>query len=163
MRLLAFILTLALAAQAHAATPTTLAANMIPIGSGQTLCQEPSCVVTAVWTNAVFQFGTGTGATWCQTITPTPPLSVNYATPNLALCAYDPDPGVIKQLDAQQQATPYTITYTIAGVVQPVFTVPALPAPPPPPTPNTMTFSLSLTYNGTPITATCTATPTVGP
>lgn len=96
--------------------------NSIPI------CTESqACVITAISDpNAVFQFGAG--PTWCQMFN-TPkqlPLAVTYTPPNSALCKYDPAVGVTKILAAQQRNTTFFVTYTLAGKVQPVMTIPGL-------------------------------------
>ena len=60
------------------------------------------------------------------------------------ICPTDPAPGIVKTLVAQQQASAYTITYTLAGKTT-VVTVPALPPPPIPP----ITFTCPGTATGT--------------
>lgn len=131
--------------------PIPLMANAISI------CMDvQSCVITAISDpNAVFQFGAGT--TWCQTLnTPkTLPISVNYSTQNQVLCKYDPAPGAIKTLVAQQRNSFYTITYTLAGQAQPIKTIPGLIAP-------VSTFpALCTTYSDG--TFTCAATGAIKP
>lgn len=116
----------------HAQTPIVEMPNAISI------CTESqACVITAVSAPAVFQFGAG--STWCQTFTAAKlPVPVQYATPaNTALCQYDPAPNVNKTLAAKQSNTAYTVTYTLAGVKQPVKIIAALAVvvPPPVPTP----------------------------
>lgn len=118
--MLAILLTVSAAAQT---APVALMPNAVKI------CTEAqNCDLTAVSnTAAVFQFGAGTGSTWCQTFTnPKLPIAVSYTSPNPALCAYDPAPNVVKTLVAQQAAAAYTVTVTINGAVT-VVPVPALP------------------------------------
>jgi hypothetical protein len=93
---------------------------MIPI------CTESQvCVITKVSDpNARFQFGAGN--TWCQTFnTPKLPTAVSYTPPNLSLCSYNPA-VTDKTLSAQQRNSTYFVTYTLAGITQPVKTIPGL-------------------------------------
>lgn len=72
--------------------------------------------------NTVLQFGIGT--TW------EPPFALTASS--LPLYAYysvlgDPAPNILKEIDAQQQATAYTVTYTAAGSTTPItVNIPAL-------------------------------------
>jgi hypothetical protein len=109
------------------APPIAQPPNTVPVGAAITLCQEPSCIITAV-SSPTAQLYFGVGTTWCATpMTLKLPLTINYSSPNLALCATDPHQGVVKGVVAQEQLAAYTITYSISGVVQPVVTIPALP------------------------------------
>lgn len=102
--------------------------NTVSIGSGATLCSEANkCVITAV-SNHAAQLYFGVAATYCATplTLNTLPLAISYSTPNPVLCPSDPAPGVVKQLAGQQLSTAYTVTYTLNGVLQPIFTVPAI-------------------------------------
>jgi hypothetical protein len=84
-------------------TPVALAANMVEV------CPEGGTITSASISSFVVQFGTG--STWEPAFTLTSslvPFYVYYTTPPLN--AFDPAPGIVKQLDAQQQATPYTVT-----------------------------------------------------
>lgn len=118
-------LTLAMAAPMLAQS-AGLAPNMVPV------CDE-GCTITAVSSaTAVFQFGVGT--TWGPTfIAPTLPLFVSYVSPNPILSPYDPLPNVLKGLDAQQQATAYTVTYSFARntTTVPIPALPPIPVGPP--------------------------------
>lgn len=114
---------LAIAGAAFAQTPVAEVATPV------TICTESqACVITAISdTTAVLQFGTG--STWCTTITnPKLPLTVSWASANPALCPFDPAVGVNKTLVAQQKATAYTVTFSLAGVTQPPMTVAGLVA-----------------------------------
>jgi hypothetical protein len=104
--------------------------NSVPIGSGATLCKEPTCVIVSSTAPLLLQLVNGANGCPVALISPTLPLTVNYST-NTGLCPTgDPAPGVVKSIVAVQQASPYTITYSIGGVLQPAFTVLALPPPP---------------------------------
>lgn len=110
-----------------------------------TLIGAEGITITAVSSaTAVLQFGIGT--TWCTTITaPKLPLLVSWASPNPAVCPFDPIAGIAKSIVAQQQAAAYTVTYTASGSTKKiVVTVPALPPPPPPPAPKTTTYTITL-------------------
>jgi hypothetical protein len=104
-------------------TPTAEVANAV------TICSEsPLCTITAVSDpTAVFQFGAS--SKWCPTTIRDPalPLVVSYASPNPVLCAFDPDPSVIKTFVGQQMSNAYEVTFTLAGPsTLMVVTVPAL-------------------------------------
>jgi hypothetical protein len=117
--------------------PVAQPPNLTPV------CQEV-CVITAISSpTAVLDFGVGSA--WCPTMITAPklPLTVNYATPNLALCPIDPAQGVQKTLAAQMQASAYTVRWTANGVTT-VTTIPALPA-----TTTIYTFSCPATVAGT--------------
>jgi hypothetical protein len=99
------------------------------------VCPEGGTINSASISSFVVQFGTG--STW------EPPFTLNYSqlpflvyytTPPLN--AFDPAPGVVKQLNAQQQSIPYTVSCTNSPA--PV-TVPALASAgtPPPVSSNT--------------------------
>jgi hypothetical protein len=97
-------------------TPVGPAANMVEV------CPEGGTITSASTSSFVVQFGTG--STWEPTFSLSSsqlPFLVYYTTPPLN--AFDPAPGVVKQLNAQQQSTPYTVSCTNSPA--PV-TVPAL-------------------------------------
>ena len=106
-------------------TPVALADNMVEV------CPEGGTITSASISSFVAQFGTG--STWEPPFTLTSsflPFYVYYTTPPLN--AFDPAPGIVKQLNAQQQTNPYTVTCSNSPA--PV-TVPALqqqPVTPPP-------------------------------
>jgi hypothetical protein len=81
------------------------------------ICDE-GCTITFVSVeNAVLQFGTA--ATWGPPFTTNSfPFLVSYATPpNLALSpAGDPALNTVKEIDAQQQSSDYSVTWTLNGV-----------------------------------------------
>lgn len=109
-------------------TPVALMPNSV------TICNE-GCTITAISTStAVLQFGVG--STWGQTFTsPKLPLLISYTVPNNILSSFDPAPGIIKGLNAQEQSESYTVTYSLNGKSVTVA-VPALkPVSPPAPTP----------------------------
>jgi len=84
-------------------TPVGPAGNMVEV------CSEGSTITSASISSFVVQFGTG--STWEPSFTLTNslfPFYVYYTTPPLN--AFDPAPGVIKQLNAQRQAGSYTVT-----------------------------------------------------
>jgi hypothetical protein len=86
------------------------------------VCPEGYTITSASLPSFVAQFGTGT--TWEPPFTFTSsllPFFVYHATPPLN--AFDPAPDVVKQLNAQQQTSPYTVTCSNSPA--PV-TVPAL-------------------------------------
>jgi hypothetical protein len=98
-------------------SPTGLADNMVEV------CPEGGTITAASVSTFIAQFGTGT--TWEPPFTFTAsllPFYVYYATPPLN--AFDPAPNVVKQLNAQQQTSTYTVT--CSNSPGPV-TVPALP------------------------------------
>ncbi len=73
------------------------------------VCPEGGTITSASVPNFVAQFGIG--STWEPPFTLSSslvPFYVYYTTPPLN--AFDPSPGIVKQLDAQQQDTPYTVT-----------------------------------------------------
>jgi hypothetical protein len=108
--------------------PVAKMANAIPIG-------PEGITITAISNpSALLQFGTGT--TWCPAANYSHSLwlVVSYLAPNLPLCPFDPAPGLVKEIDAQQAAAAYTVTFTHAGTTT-LVTVPALTATPPVTTP----------------------------
>lgn len=102
----------------------TQAPNMVKV------CDE-DCTIHTAPIGTILQFGKGQGSTWelpFPVTISTLPLWADYTVLG------DPDNGVVKEIDAQQVANAYTITYTASGssTVQSV-TIPALPAAAPPP------------------------------
>jgi hypothetical protein len=98
-------------------SPVGLADNMVEV------CPEGGTITDASVPTFVAQFGTRT--TWEPPFTFTSsllPFFVYYTTPPLN--AFDPAPNIVKQLDAQQQTDPYTVTCSNSPA--PV-TVPAMP------------------------------------
>jgi hypothetical protein len=100
-------------------TPVAPAANMVEV------CSEGATITSASVPSFVAQFGSGTGATWEPPFTFTAsllPFYISNSTPPIN--AFDPAPNVVKQLSAQQQTNPYTVT--CSDNPTPV-TVPAMP------------------------------------
>ncbi len=86
------------------------------------VCPEGGTITSASISSFVAQFGTG--STWEPTFTLNSsliPFYVYYTTPPLN--AFDPSPGIVKQLNAQQQNTPYTVSCTNSPAP---ITIPAL-------------------------------------
>lgn len=115
----------------------TLPANTVALPG----CVEPTaavpgvCQITAVSIpNAPLYFVAGAISCVVPMVLTKLPLSINDASFNAALCPTDPAPGVTKNVVAQEQAASYTVSYSIGGKAQPVYTVPAISAPPPPTT-----------------------------
>jgi hypothetical protein len=73
------------------------------------VCPEGGTITSASISSFVVQFGTG--STWEPSFTldsSLVPFYVYYTTSPLN--AFDPSPGIVKQLDAQQKDTAYTVT-----------------------------------------------------
>jgi hypothetical protein len=105
-------------------TPVGPAGNMVEV------CPEGGTITSASISTFVAQFGTG--STWEPTFTfsfSLLPFLVYYTTPPLN--AFDPAPGVVKQLNAQQQNAPYTVTCSNspAPVTVPALTSATTPPP----------------------------------
>lgn len=108
-----------------ASAQVPLAANMVSITDGSTSCSEASgCVVTAVSLPAQFQFGIGT--TWAPLTAITLPSTVQYSNAHPPLEPYDPAPGVLKVLEAQQGSASYTVTWKDSAGKVHVSTIAAL-------------------------------------
>jgi hypothetical protein len=125
---------------AFAQTPFALAPNMLPI------CNE-GCTITAISSpTAVLQFGAGT--TWGPAFTmKTFPQPIQMFDPaNMTLSPFDPKPRSLKGIDAQQQATAYTVRWTQNGTTT-VTTVPALKPAPVPATPTIVATYTGCTIN----------------
>ena len=112
-------------ALASAGTPPPTASGNTPVGPADNMievCPEGGTITSASIPTFVAQFGTG--SSWEPAFTFNSsllPFYVYYTTPMLN--AFDPAPGVVKQLNAQQQTAPYTVTCTNSPAP---ITVPAL-------------------------------------
>jgi hypothetical protein len=108
------------------ASPVGPADNMIEV------CPEGGTITAASVSTFVAQFGTG--STWEPPFTFTAsllPFYVYYTTPPLN--AFDPAPNVVKQLNAQQQTSPYTVSCSNSPdpITVPALTSTASSSPPP--------------------------------
>lgn len=117
-----FVVFFALSGLAVAQAPKPVAA----MASAYKICDEqPGCYITSMPVGTVYQYGKGSA--W------TPPATSTAATslPFLAYVtsfAFDPDPGVVKEFDVQQTASPQTIVYMQAGTSMTIVVPALLPA-----------------------------------
>jgi hypothetical protein len=94
--------------------------------------------ITSIPANAVVQFGTSSApGVWAAPVSlPASafPLTVSFSSPTASMMLLspqgDPDPNVLKEIDAQEGPTAYDVKYVDTNGVAQVTHVPALPSPP---------------------------------
>jgi hypothetical protein len=129
------ILTLIMAAAAVASAQTQMP-NAVKIGT-------EGITITSIPATAVVQLGASNGAAvWAKAVSipaNSVPLVISCAhgCPTV-LASADPDPNVVKEIDAQQGSTAYTVGYTDATGAAHTMSIPALASSLVPPTPGTV-------------------------
>ena len=131
---------LSLSAASFAAAQTQMP-NAVKIGN-------EGITITSIPPTAVVQFGTSTApGVWAAPVSlPSSalPLMVSFSHPSASMSLLspngDPDPNVLKEIDAQEGPTAYDVNYTDASGNPQVVHVPALPSTGQivPPTPGTV-------------------------
>jgi hypothetical protein len=116
-------------------TPPPAVTPAVQMANAYKICNE-GCTIIAMPPGTVYQFGTGSAATWLPSArstssSPLLPLLVYYTSfPVGAPAPIDPAPNVLKEFDVQQTTAAQTIVFTADGSTVPVTKiVPALVPP----------------------------------